>query len=94
MKKVLFVLFAAGIFLSLCGCGEQVPECLKNSKTDYVVVEDYKRADYIIPKNYRLIKNGIYAVLDEGDMVIGYMKLIEEDGIYYWEQSGLQEIYQ
>lgn len=93
MRKAVLVLLTAGIFISLCGCSQQIPECLKNPKTEYVVVEDYKRAEYEIPGNYRLIKNGVYAVLNEDDTVIGYMKLIEENGTYHWEQSSSQEAY-
>ena len=69
MKRVL-LFFLLCIILMLSGCGSKVPEHMKNPKTEYLQVEDYQRSEYSIPFNYRLIKNGIYAVLDDNDNVI------------------------
>lgn len=92
MKRVL-LFFLLCIMLLLSGCGSKVPEHMKNPKTEYLQVEDYQRAEYSIPSNYRLIKNGIYAVLDDNDTVIGFMKLIEENGECRWEESNSDEAY-
>lgn len=89
----LLLLALVSLLLILSGCGSKVPEYLKNPKTDFVQVEDYQRPQYAIPSNYRLIQNGIYAVLDENN-IIGYMKLIEENGEYHWEQCSAEEAYQ
>lgn len=93
MKRFL-ILALGSLLLILSGCGSKVPEYLKNPKTDFVQVEDYQRPQYSIPSNYRLIQNGIYAVLDENNNIIGYMKLIEENSEYHWEQCGADEAYQ
>ena len=37
------------------------------------------------------MKNGIYAVLDEDGNITGFMKLVEEDGEYRWEESNSEE---
>lgn len=87
MRKIMIYLLTLFLLLSLCGCGSKVPEHIKNPKTEYIEIEDYKRTDYSIPANYRLISNGIYAVLDENNTVVGYMRLIEENGIYRWEEA-------
>lgn len=92
MKRFLIIILACLILL-LSGCGSKVPEHMKNQKTEFLQVEDYQRAEYSIPSNYRLIKNGIYAVLDENDNVTGFMKLIEENGEYRWEESSSDEAY-
>lgn len=91
MKQILFVVLLC--LLLLTGCGSKVPEHLKNPKTEFLQVEDYQKADYSIPSNYRLIKNGIYAVLDENGSITGFMKLIEENGEYRWEESSSDEAY-
>lgn len=92
MKRlIVFILLCSVLILS--GCGSKVPEHMKNSKTEFLQVEDYKRSEYSIPSNYRLVKNGIYAVLDENDNVTGFMKLIEENGDYRWEESNSDEAY-
>lgn len=91
MKQILFAVLLCLLFLT--GCGSKVPEHLKNSKTEFLQVEDYQKADYSIPSNYRLIKNGIYAVLDEYGSITGFMKLIEENGEYRWEESSSDEAY-
>ena len=92
--KRLFVFVLLCVALTLSGCGSKVPEHMKNPKTEFLQVEDYRRAEYSIPPNYRLIKNGIYAVLDEKDNVTGFMKLIEKDGEYRWEECSSEEAYQ
>ena len=91
--KCLMVFILLCSVLVLSGCGSKVPECMKNPKTEFLQVEDYKRSEYSIPSNYRLVKNGIYAVLDENDNVTGFMKLIEENGDYRWEESNSDEAY-
>lgn len=93
MKRLL-ILALVSLLLILSGCGSKVPEYLKNPKTDFVQVEDYQRPQYEIPSNYRLIQKGIYALLDENNNITGYMKLIEENGAYHWEQCGAEEAYQ
>lgn len=93
MKRIplLFLLIA---LLLLSGCTSKVPEHMKNPKTEFLVVEDYKRPDYSVPENYRLIKNGIYAVLDESENITGFMKLVEKEGVYTWVESSFEEAYQ
>ena len=88
------LLISLCLLLVLSGCGSKIPEHMKNSKTEFLQVEDYRKAEYSIPTNYRLIKNGIYAVLDENDNVTGFMKLIEENGEYRWVESNSEEAYQ
>ena len=92
MKRVL-LFFLLCIVLMLSGCDSKVPEHMKNPKTEFLQVEDYQRTEYSIPSNYRLIKNGVYAVLDDNDNVTGFMKLIEENGEYRWEESNSDEAY-
>ena len=92
MKRFLIINLTCLILL-LSGCGSNVPEHMKNPKTEFLQVEDYQRAEYTIPGNYRLIKNGIYAVLDDNGNVIGFMKLIEENGEYLWVESNSEEAY-
>lgn len=87
MRKIMIYLLMVFLLLSLCGCGSRVPEHIKNPKTEYVEVKDYERAKYDIPANYRFIRDGIYAVLDENNTVVGYMRLIEKNGIYRWEEA-------
>lgn len=87
MRKIMIYLLIVFLLLSLCGCGNRVPEHIKNPKTEYVEIKDYERAKYDIPANYRFIRDGIYAVLDENNTVIGYMRLIEKNGIYRWEEA-------
>lgn len=91
--KRLIVFILLFVILVMSGCGSKVPEHMKNPKTEFLQVEDYKRSKYSIPSNYRLVKNGIYAVLDENDNVTGFMKLIEENGDYRWEESNSDEAY-
>ena len=92
MKRlIVFILLC--VVLVMSGCGSKVPEHMKNPRTEFLQVEDYKRSEYSIPSNFRLVKNGIYAVLDENDNVIGFMKLIEENGDYRWEESNSDEAY-
>lgn len=93
MKRMslLFLLFA---LLLLSGCASKVPEHMRNPKTEFLVVEDYKRPDYSVPENYRLLKNGIYAVTDESGNITGFMKLVEKDGVYTWVESSFEEAYQ
>ena len=91
--KCLMVFILLCSVLVLSGCGSKVPERMKNPKTEFLQVEDYKRSEYSIPSNYRLVKNGIYAVLDENDNITGFMKLIEENGDYRWEESNSDEAY-
>ena len=90
MKQCLFAGLLC-LLLLLSGCGSKVPEHLRNSKTEFLRIENYRRADYPVPPNYRLIKNGIYAVLDEDGNITGFMKLVEEDGGYRWEESNAEE---
>ncbi len=92
MKRI-FILILFCTVIALSGCGSKVPEHMKNPKTEYLQVEDYQRAEYSIPSNYRLVKNGIYAVLDDNDNVTGFMKLIVENGEYRWEESNSDEAY-
>lgn len=91
--KRLIVFILLFVILVMSGCVSKVPEHMKNPKTEFLQVEDYKRSEYSIPSNYRLVKNGIYAVLDENDNVTGFMKLIEENGDYRWEESNSDEAY-
>ena len=92
MKRlIVFILLC--VVLVMSGCGSIVPEHMKNPKTEFLQVEDYQRSEYSIPSNYRLVKNGIYAVLDENNNVTGFMKLIEENGDYRWEESNSDEAY-
>ena len=37
------------------------------------------------------MKNGSYVVLDEAGNITGFMKLVEEDGGYRWEESHAEE---
>lgn len=92
MKQCLITVLLILLVL-LSGCGSKVPEHLKNPKTEFLQVEDYRKAEYSIPPNYRLIKNGIYAVLDENDNITGFMKLIEENGEFRWKKSNSEEAY-
>lgn len=92
MKRVLFFILLCTVML-FSGCGSKVPEHMKNPRTEFLQVEDYQRAEYSIPLNYRLIKDGIYAVLDENDNVTGFMKLIVENGEYRWVESNSEEAY-
>lgn len=48
----------------------------------------------MIPSNYRLIKNGIYAVLNENGSIEGYMKLVKDGEEYVWIESSFNEAYQ
>lgn len=92
MKQILIAVLLCLLML-LSGCGSNVPEHLKNPKTEFLQVEDYQRTEFSIPSYYRLIRNGVYAVLDDSDSIIGYMKLIEENGEYRWEESSSEEAY-
>lgn len=93
MRSVLFVM-AACLIILLCGCGSKVPETMKNPKTEFIKVEDYKRPEFVVPSNYCLIKNGIYAVLDENGNIEGYMKLVKDGEEYVWVKSSFEEAYQ
>ena len=90
MRSVLFVM-AACLIILLCGCGSKVPETMKNPKTEFIKVEDYKRPEFVVPSNYRLIKNGIYAVLDENGNIEGYMKLVKDGEEYVWVKAVLKK---
>lgn len=93
MRSVLFAI-AACLIILLCGCRSKVPETIKNPKTGFIKVEDYKSPEFVIPSNYRLIKNGIYAVLDENGNIEGYMKLVKDGEEYVWVKSSFEEAYQ
>lgn len=93
MKRNLLFVFFCTVFM-LVGCGSKVPEHMKNPKTEFIQVEDYQKSENSIPSNYRLVKPGIYAVLDEEENVTGFMKMIEENGISYWEECSPEEAYQ
>lgn len=41
-----------------------------------------------------LIKNGIYAVLNENGSIEGYMKLVKDGEEYVWIESSFNEAYQ
>lgn len=92
MKRMVIAILLC-LVLMLSGCGSKVPEHMKNPRTEFLQVQDYQRAEYSIPSNYRLIKDGIYAVLDENDNVTGFMKLIVENGEYRWVESNSEEAY-
>ena len=66
---------------------------MKNPKTEFLVIEDYKRPDYSVPENYRVIKNGIYAGWDESENITGFMKLVEKEGINTRVESSFEESY-
>lgn len=87
MKKMILLLLVLIIALELCGCESKVPERLRNSKTEYLQIVDFQKSEFFIPPNYRLIDNGVYAVLGEEGHITGYMKLIKENGEYRWEES-------
>ena len=91
MKQIILIFLCLAAMLS--GCGSKVPEHLKNPKTEFLHVEDYERSEYAVPSNYRLLRDGIYAVLDENGTVTGFMKLIEENGVYHWEECSSEEAY-
>lgn len=92
MKRMVIAILLC-LVLMLSGCGSKVPEHMKNPRTEFLQVQDYQRAEYSIPSNYRLIKDGIYAVLDENNNVTGFMKLIVENGEYCWVESNSEEAY-
>jgi len=92
VRRLILMLLICVLFV-LSGCGSKVPEHLKNPRTEYIEVGDYQRAEYTVPANYRLIKDGVYAVLDDDGKVIGFMKLIQKDGEYKWIESNSDEAY-
>lgn len=92
MRSTWFIIVVCLMTL-LCGCGSKVPETMKNPKTEFIRVEDYERPEYVIPSNYRLTKNGIYAVLNENGSIEGYMKLVKDGEEYVWIESSFNEAY-
>lgn len=92
MRSTWFIIVVCLMTL-LCGCESKVPETMKNPKTEFIRVEDYERPEYVIPSNYRLIKNGIYAVLNENGSIEGYMKLVKDGEEYVWIESSFNEAY-
>jgi len=50
MKRFLIIILTCLILL-LSGCGSNVPEHMKNPKTEFLQVEDYQRAEYTVPGN-------------------------------------------
>lgn len=94
MKKsmILLALVICLLLPALTGCGSKVPEAIKNPNTQFMEIHEYEQKEYIVPENYRLLKDGIYAVLDEGGSIIGYKKLVERNNQYVWLDCDASEI--
>ena len=92
MRSTWFIIVVCLMTL-LCSCGSKVPETMKNPKMEFIRAEDYERPEYVIPSNYRLIKNGIYAVLNENGSIEGYIKLVKDGEEYVWIESSFNEAY-
>ena len=87
---LLFCVFIAVVALS--GCGSKVPEAIKNPHTQFQQIKEYEQADYVIPENYRRIKDNIYAVLDDDGTIIDYKKFVFQSSQYVWVDCEAEEI--
>ena len=92
-KKLLSLALGAMMMLSLLtGCGSKVPEAIKNPNTQFLEIHEYEQKDFIVPENYRQLRDGIYAVLDANGAIIGYKKLVERNNQYVWLDCNASEI--
>ncbi len=94
MRKRIILLVLALCLLTpiLTGCGSKVPEAIKNPNTQFLEIHEYEQKDYIVPENYRHLKDGIYAVLDADGSIIEYKKLVERNKQYVWLDCDASEI--
>lgn len=92
MRMVLIVMVLCLLTSVLAGCGSKVPEAIKNPNTQFMEIHEYEQKDYIVPENYRHLRDGIYAVLDSDGSVIEYKKLVERNNQYVWLDCDASEI--
>ncbi len=94
MRKRIILLVLALCLLTpiLTGCGSKVPEAIKNPNTQFLEIHEYEQKDYIVPENYRHLKDGIYAVLDADGSIIEYKKLVERNNQYVWLDCDASEV--
>lgn len=92
MRMVLIVMVLCLLTSVLAGCGNKVPEAIKNPNTQFMEIHEYEQKGYIVPENYRHLRDGIYAVLDSDGSVIEYKKLVERNNQYVWLDCDASEI--
>lgn len=92
MRKMLICLLLIPCLL-LAGCGSSVPEALTDARTVFTEIKDHIKAEYTVPNNYRHLRDNFYAVLNEEEQIIGYVKLVKSDGYYKWEDCMIAEVY-
>ncbi len=94
MRKRIILLVLALCLLTpiLTGCGSKVPEAIKNPNTQFLEIHEYEQKDYIVPENYRHLKDGTYAVLDADGSIIEYKKLVERNNQYVWLDCDASEV--
>lgn len=83
IKRLLCLLVAIALLVSVTACSNKPPEALKQDANDDNKFEqyspDYKSpSDVEIPSNYIETSNGIYAVLGKNNEVTGYKRLIQD----------------
>lgn len=91
-RIILFALALCLLMLALTGCGSKVPEAIKNPNTQFLEIHEYEQKDYLVPENYRHLRDGIYAVLDAAGSIIEYKKLVEQNNQYVWLDCDASEI--
>lgn len=91
-RIALLVLVLCLLTLGLTGCGSKVPEAIKNPNTQFLEIHEYEQNDFIVPENYRHLRDGIYAVLDANGSVVEYKKLVEQNNQYVWLDCDAREI--
>ena len=93
MRKRMLILALVFCLLlpALSGCGSKVPEAIKNPNTQFLEIHEYEKKEYIVPENYRQLRDGIYAVLDANGAIIGYKKLVERNNQYVWLECDASE---
>lgn len=91
-RMLMLALVFCLLLSALAGCGSKVPEAIKNPNTQFLEIHEYGKKEYIVPENYRQLRDGIYAVLDTNGAIIGYKKLVERNNQYVWLDCDASEI--
>lgn len=91
-RMLMLALVLCLLLPALTGCGSKVPEAIKNPNTQFLEIHEYEQKDFIVPENYRQLRDGIYAVLDANGAIIGYKKLVERNNQYVWLDCNASEI--
>ena len=91
-RMLMLALVLCLLLPALTGCGSKVPEAIKNPHTQFLEIHEYEQKDFIVPENYRQLRDGIYAVLDANGAIIGYKKLVERNNQYVWLDCNASEI--